>query len=87
VERLLAFSFYRISSTFETFCHYFRHVCSKEPFLNLIFGHPRPATGKVVFPGWDGKFLISGRKRETSNGENPWYSPYKYHPERNYCLQ
>jgi len=25
----------------------------------LIFVHPRPVTGKVVFPGWDGKFLIS----------------------------
>jgi len=29
-------------------------------FQHLIFGHPRPVTGKVVFLGWDAKFLISG---------------------------
>jgi len=29
-------------------------------FKYPIFDHSRRVTGKVVFPGWDGKFLISG---------------------------
>jgi len=37
--------------------------------------------GKVVFPGWDGKFLISGVEEENQWWGKSLESPfYKYHP-------
>jgi len=33
-------------------------------YVHVIFGHPRTVTGKVTFPGWGGKFLISGVEEE-----------------------
>ena len=37
--------------------------------------------GKVAFPGWDGKFLVSGVEEGNQWRGNPWHPPYKYHPD------
>ena len=37
--------------------------------------------GKVAFPGWDGKFLVSGVEEGNQWQGNPWHPPYKYHPD------
>jgi len=37
--------------------------------------HPRPVTGKVVFPGWDGNFLISGVEEGNERREKFLASP------------
>jgi len=31
--------------------------------------------GKVVFPGWDGNFLISGVEEGNQRRRNPWHPP------------
>jgi len=37
--------------------------------------------GKVAFPGWDGKFLVSGVEEGNQwQGKSLASPPYKYHP-------
>jgi len=37
--------------------------------------------GKVAFPGWDDKFLLSGMEEENQWQGKSMASPYKYHPD------
>ena len=39
--------------------------------------------GKVAFPGWDSKFLVSGVEEGNQSQGKSLASPYKYHPD--YC--
>ena len=44
---------------FSDFCRYILAYVSSSLTSNFRLSY-RPVTGKVEFPGWDGKFLFSG---------------------------
>jgi len=57
-KTIIVWNVYKATASikFDTFCHYFWHICSIVP--SAILDQWR-GKYRVVFPGWNSKFLIS----------------------------